>query len=136
MSGLMKDDGYGPDGWGVDVRLSKALQSLDPATEDPNYWFRFRSWVMTGAARELARRRLIAQVTVGDVMTSWARMVVPAAVLAAALAGVLLIRAEAATNLQPMELEETAANETSGESVPLLLAPDATEGVVAFAEIF
>ena len=116
MSGLMKDDGYGPDGWGVDVRLSKAMQSLDPATDDPNYWFRFRSWVMTGAARELARRRLIAPVTVGDVMTSWARMVVPTAVLAAALAGVLLIRAEAATNLQPMELEETAANETPGHS--------------------
>ena len=91
---------------------------------------------MTGAARDLARRRLIAQVTVGDVMTSWARMVVPTAVLAAALAGVLLIRAEAATNLQPMGLEETTANETPGESVPLLLAPDATEGVVAFAEIF
>jgi len=105
------------------VRLSKALESLDPATEDPNYWVRFRGWVLTGAARELARRRLVAQLTVGDVMTSWARMVVPTAVLAAALAGVLLIRAEATTTPQ--------------EAVPLLLAPDATEGVVALAaEIF
>ena len=133
MSDWKKRNGSVPDGSGVDVRLSRALASLDPATADPNYWFRFRGWVMTGAARELARRRLMAQLTVGDVMTSWARTVVPAAVLAAALAGMLLMRAEATTNPQPMGLEELLVSEIPGETVPLLLAPDATEGAVRFA---
>lgn len=118
------------------MRLSKALESLDPATEDPNYWVRFRGWVLTGAARELARRRLVAQLTVGDVMTSWARMVVPTAVLAAAVAGLLLMRAEATTNPLPMGLEELLVSEIPGETVPLLVPPEGTAGVVAFAEIY
>ena len=135
MSEWMKNDGFRSDGWGVDVRLSRALESLDPATEDPNYWFRFRGWVMTGAARELARRRFVAQLTVGDVMNSWARMVVPTAVLAAAVAGLLLVRAEATTNPLPMGLEELLVSEIPDETVPLL-PPEGTAGVVAFAEIY
>ena len=135
MSEWMKNDGFGSDGWGVDVRLSRALESLDPATEDPNYWFRFRGWVMTGAARELARRRFVAQLTVGDVMNSWARMVVPTAVLAAAVAGLLLVRAEATTNPLPMGLEELLVSEIPDETVPLLPL-EGTAGVVAFAEIY
>ena len=63
-----------------------ALAVLDPASHDPNYWFRFRSWVMSGAARELSRRRLVARLTVGDVLESWARALVPTAALVAALA--------------------------------------------------
>ena len=70
-----------------------ALEASDPAYADTNDWFRCRSWVMTGAARELARRRVMADLTVGDVLTSWARAVVPTAVLAAVMAGIMLMLA-------------------------------------------
>ena len=86
MSDWMGNDRAGPDGLGIDRELAQALRSLDPATQDPNYWFRFRGWVMTRAAPELARRRVMARLTMGDVMSSWARAVVPTAVLAAARA--------------------------------------------------
>ena len=121
----------------MDRELAQALRSLDPATQDPNYWFRFRGWVMTRAAPELARRRAMARLTIGDVMSSWARAVVPTAVLAAALAGMLLMRAETSSNPQPMGLEELLVSEIPGETVPVLLAPEGTAGVVARAsEIF
>ena len=81
-----------PGGLERDREVEEALAALDPRHRDPNYWFRFRAWVMSGAARELARRRLMAQLTVGDVMESWARAVIPTAMLAAVLAGLILIR--------------------------------------------
>lgn len=137
MSDWMVNDRAGPDGLGMDRELALALRSLDPATQDPNYWFRFRGWVMTRAAPELARRRAMARLTIGDVMSSWARAVVPTAVLAAALAGMLLMRAETSSNPQPMGLEELLVSEIPGETVPVLLAPEGTAGVVALAsEIF
>ena len=137
MSDWMGSDGAGPDDLGMDMELAQALRSLDPATQDPNYWFRFRGGVMTRAAPELARRRVMGRLTMGDVMSSWARAVVPTAALAAALAGMLLMRAETSSNPQPMGLEELLVSEIPGETVPVLLAPEGTEGVVAFApEIF
>ena len=39
-------------------QLAEWLRVLDPATEDPNYWLRFRSWVVESAGPELARRRV------------------------------------------------------------------------------
>jgi len=125
------------DGPGRDMALAEALGTLDPASRDPNYWFRFRGWVMTGASRELARRRLMAELTVGDVLTSWARAVVPAAVLAAALAGVFLMRGGVAPEEHPIGVEELLVLDIPSETVPVLLSPDAATGVVAFAsEIF
>lgn len=124
------------DDLGRDMELAEALESLDPALADPNYWLRFRGWVTSGAARELARRRLMAQLTVGDVLTSWARTVVPTAVLAAALAGLLLLRSEAPPS-PLVGVEELLVTEIPSETVPVLLTPEGTEGVVAFAaEIF
>jgi hypothetical protein len=122
---------------GRDMVLAEAFDGLDPATGDPNYWLRFRGWVMTGAAGELARRRLMAQLTVGDVLTSWARTVVPTAVLAAALAGLLMLRSTEPNGPDFIGLEELLVSEIPGETVPVLLTPEGTEGVVAFAaEIF
>ena len=88
MSGRMNSTD-GTDELGRDMELAEALTVIDPASQDPNYWLRFRTWVMSNAARELARRRLIVQLTVGDVMEAWARALVPAAMLAAMLAGLL-----------------------------------------------
>ena len=49
--------------------------------------------------RLAARRRLPAEVGVADTLQSWSRTVIPAAVIAAAIAGVLLLRDRPATAL-------------------------------------
>jgi hypothetical protein len=120
----------------LDDELAQALALLDPALQDPNYWFRFRSWVLTSATAELARRRLMHQLTVGDVMSSWARGVVSTAALAAALAGLLLVRGPGAPAPQPVGVEGLIVSEVEGETMPSLIPPE-TNGAVAFAsEIF
>jgi len=117
---------------GRDMMLAESLSVLDPESADPNYWLRFRSWVMTNAAAELARRRLMAKLTIGDVMTSWARTVVPTAVLAAALAGLLLLRGQMGETLLP-NTQEVLVSEIEGVLLPVDLAPMDLEGVVLFA---
>ncbi|MEE2845759.1 MAG: hypothetical protein VX956_04705 [Gemmatimonadota bacterium] len=116
--------------------LAQTLGLLDPAQQDPSYWVRFRSWVVSNAGAELARRRLIRELTVVDVMSSWARAVVSTAALVAALAGLLLVRGAGAPALQLVGVEELLVSEVEGETIPTLLAPE-TNGTVAFAaEIF
>ena len=116
------------DGIGRDMELAEAFRALDPETYDPNYWLRFRGWVMSGASSELARRRL----TVGDVLSSWARTLVPTAVLAAAVAAMLLVRAPA-IDQTPIALEELLVTEIPVESQRVLLAPPQTESPFSFA---
>lgn len=115
----------------LDAELSAALRALDPATDDATYWLRFRAWVVESAAPELARRRLAAGVTVGDVLTAWARTLVPTALMAAALAGVLVVRDAATPPALPtaMSVEELL---TSGldEEDPFVATE---ESAVAFA---
>jgi hypothetical protein len=111
------------DGLGRDMQLARALELLDPAGRDATYWFRFRSWVVESAAAELARRRLMTRLTVGDVLNSWARTVVPTAVLAAAVAGMLLARAEALVAPQPIGVEELLLTEIEGLPIPVALDP-------------
>lgn len=72
-----------------DGRLS--LHGLDPGSRDPGYWARFYRVVMARAGPELARRRGEATVEMADVVASWSRALVPMALLAAALAGLLLM---------------------------------------------
>ena len=57
MMDWLKQDAAGAEDLGEDMVLVEALRSLDPATGDANYWLRFRNWVMSDAAAELARRR-------------------------------------------------------------------------------
>ncbi len=115
---------------GRDMRIAQALHLIDPSSRDPNYWMRFRSWVMTGAAMELARRRVVARLTVGDVVNSWARALVPTALLAAVLAGVLLWRSGMPV---PMSVEELLVSEIEGETIPVLASPARTREAVIFA---
>ncbi len=85
--------GYGPTGEGDDLAV------LDPGLDDPGYWSRFLSHVMARAADELSRRRLAAEVGVADTLQSWSLTVIRAAVIAAAIAGVLLLWDRPATTL-------------------------------------
>lgn len=94
---------------GRDSRLSEALRVLDPASDDPGYWLRFHAGVMAAAREELARRRMLADVTVSELVTAWGRMLVPTAVLAAAVAAFLLFQPGAAprpASVTPLALEE------------------------------
>lgn len=117
-------NGSETDELGRDMQLARALDLLDPASGDATYWLRFRSWVLESAAPELARRRLMGKVTIGDVLGSWARTVVPTAMVAAAVAGVLLIRAEAIVAPQPIGVEELLLTEIEGVPIPVALSPE------------
>ena len=110
---------------GRDLVLAERLAALDPASEDPNYWLRFRERVMTDAARALAQRRLMAEITVADVLASWGRAIVPTAALAAALAGILLVRGGGDT----VTVEASASAQV--EAVPVTLAPSSAASFVA-----
>lgn len=70
----------------------RPLRALDPERVDPGYWARLHRRIMEAAAPELARRRALRDVTLDEVMSSWARTVVPTALLAAAVAGLVLLQ--------------------------------------------
>jgi len=118
---------------GRDREVSAWLATLDPAVDDPNYWFRFQSWVLDRAAPELARRRLLADLTVGDVLTSWARTVIPTAMLAALVAGLLLLRGHDLPAPRPVGVEELLTMGVEGASIPVRLSDDEVSSAVAFA---
>lgn len=117
-----------------DTELAEALGSLDPANVDPNYWFRFHGQVMAGAGSELARRRMMAKLTVGDVLASWSRTLVPTALLAAAVAALILIRTGSGSLQGPVTADGLL---TSDEVVPVMLPQEAHTAFASFAaEIF
>jgi len=104
---------------GRDMELASAMELLDPGRADSTYWMRFRAKVLRRAAPELARRRLMAEVSLPDVVMSWARAIVPAAVIAAAMAGLLLLHdhtmvAQAST----VDVEELLVTGVQGSTIP------------------
>jgi hypothetical protein len=68
------------------------LAVFDPAETDGLYWKRFHRTVMERAGAELARRREAVSLTLSGALTGWARLVVPAAAAAAALAALFLVQ--------------------------------------------
>lgn len=118
---------------GRDTRLARALESLDPASHDPHYWFRFHGRVVAGASSELARRRVLADLTVGDVLASWSRTLVPTAMLAAAVATLILVRAGASPLQRPVSVEEFLLTDIPAETVPVMLMDDSRVSAAIFA---
>lgn len=111
----MNDDFKSPetgrtDDSGGDARLEAALRHLDPGRADAGYWHRFHATVMASASDELARRRMLADVTVSELVTSWGRALVPAAMVAAAAASFLVFqpadRTASPSQNVPVALEE------------------------------
>ena len=120
---------------GRDLELAEQLRVLDPSQDDPSYWFRFRGWVMKEAAGELARRRMSVDLTVEDLLESWARTVIPVA-MAAGIAAITLIRSSPDDDpkvFMAVGVEELLVREIPAQTQPVLLSPDAAEGTVAFA---
>ena len=72
-----------------DFEPKAPLEILDPAEGDPTYWRRFQREVMDVAAPVLAERRR-ARLTMEGVVFSWGRLILPAAVAAAAVASLLI----------------------------------------------
>jgi len=120
---------------GQDLELASHLRFADPASDDPNYWLRFQSWVIENAAPELARRRLRADLTVGDLLAAWARTLVPAALLAAALSGLIVARSAVNPRSAPLTVgvEELLVLGIEDETIPVTLRNDESATAVAFA---
>ena len=120
---------------GRDIELEEQLRVLDPSQDDPSYWFRFRGWVMKEAEGELVRRRMSVDLTVEDLLESWARTVIPVA-MAAGIAAITLIRSspdDAPELFMAVGVEELLVREIPAQTQPVLLSPNAAEGIVAFA---
>lgn len=131
-----RDGRGGADGSdGPDPILSRTLGTLDPVRRDPGYWLRFHSRVIRAAGRELARRRMLADMTVPDLLVSWGRALVPTAMLAAAAGAFVLFRSQAPEPVLPVGVEEQLAEGIDGAPIPVVLTsedqPDA--GGVIFA---
>lgn len=90
------------------------LEPLDPASSDPGFWLRFHDRVMAQAMGELARRRMAAELSVVDVVFAWRRALVPMTLMAAAVAGLLLMG-----NEQPEPVEVVALEEVLTEGLNL-----------------
>lgn len=141
----MDDERMNMEDGGRDPRLAEALRALDPGSSDPGYWFRFHRRAMSHAADELARRRMMGDLTVSDLLTSWSRALVPGAVLAAAMAAFLLLQepeggADSRSAAAPMGVEEVLVDGLEGPTIPAALAPDASPdewgGVLLASESF
>ncbi|MFQ5535834.1 MAG: hypothetical protein ACE5GJ_00145 [Gemmatimonadota bacterium] len=117
----------------ADSALREALGVLDPETMDPGYWVRFRAGVMRVVAPELARRRGYADMSVTEVLSAWARPLVPIALMAAAAAGVLLLKEKPATRPQPLMLDEILVQELDEAPLPAALNGSGGGTSIAFA---
>jgi hypothetical protein len=133
MSQSKKVPDAATDELGRDMAVAELLGRLSPEVGDPNYWMRFKTRVMLAASGELARRRVVADVTVADVLVSWARTVVPTAVLAAALAGLMLMHAHVAPAAAPARVEELLVAGMESETIPTTLSRNETGTQIAFA---
>jgi len=109
----------GLDGGDGPTELARDLAVLDPGLDDPGYWTRFLSVVMERASGELSRRRLAAEVGVTDFLQSWSVTVIRAALIAAVIAGVLLLRDGPATTLG---VEEALTTELEDRTLPDFMA--------------
>jgi len=107
------------------------LADLDPGAADPGYWERFRSGIMSMAVAELARRQA-ARVTVGDVLESWARTLVPLAAAAAMAALVMIWRGPSNDAPLTMEIEEALTWDLENEVLPTLLGSEGPGEASAF----
>ena len=110
------------------------LELLDPGHSDPGHWARFQARVMALAGPELARRRAARPLTVGDVLASWWRLLVPASVVAAAGMASLLMPADA-TPRAGIALEEALVSGFDDEPLPAVLVADQVDEVAFLVAI-
>lgn len=110
------------------------LELLDPGHSDPGHWARFQARVMALAGPELARRRATRPLTVGDVLASWWRLLVPASVVAAAAMASLLMPADT-TPGAGIAIEEALVSGVDDEPLPAVLVADQVDEVAFLVAI-
>ena len=112
------------------------LEALDPGSRDAGFWLRFHSRVMASAQAELARRRMVVELSVVDVVFAWRKALVPMALLAAALAGVLITGSEPEESVRILALEEVLTEDLNLFSTSGVLAGEGAfqESMFALAE--
>ena len=108
------------------------LAILDPGLDDPGYWSRFRSLVMTRADDELSRRRLAAEEGISDFIQSWSRTVIRAAAIAAAIAGVLFLRGRPTPE---WDIEEALTVGLEDSALPQLMDQSEGDDPFVFVEV-
>ena len=112
--GLQGNDGPFESGYNLGV--------LDPGHLDDTYWARFRFRVVRRATDELARRREMADVTVLEFAQSWARVLVPAAAVAAAVGALLISQVRTSGALAVAGTEEVLTQELEDRTLPDFMA--------------
>jgi len=109
------------------------LEPLDPESREAGYWVRFHHQVMASARPELARRRAAETLSVPEVVFQWRKTLVPVSLLAAALAGIVLMNhQEQRIQFSPVAVEDALVEGLPGDPIPTVLGRDADLDEVAF----
>ena len=132
MTSDSRNGHFGPQGRDGPPAQGHDLAILDPGLDDPGYWFRFRSFVMARADVELTRRRLAAEMGVAGLFQSWSPTVIRAAVLAAAIAGVLFLRGRPTPE---WGVEEALTEELEDRTLPQLMEQSGGADPFLFVEV-
>ena len=109
------------------------LDPLDPEFHDPGFWVRFHGEVLARARDELTRRRAVSHWSVPEVVFQWRTTLVPLTLLAAALAGILLLgQRDAGAGPAPVALEDALVEGLPGDPIPAVLQRSAELDEIAF----
>lgn len=121
-----------------DAAIETLLATLEPEATRPRYWQSLQRAIVDAARMELARRRRLADLTVSGTVTSWARTVVPSAVLTAAAAAVILLVVPPPSNapVADVGVEELLSAGLEGDAIPVDLDDSGGGFTFAAAEIF
>lgn len=109
--------------------LASAFAAVDPGGADPHYWARFHRTVLQRSLPELVRRRRESTLSLSEVVSSWARTLLPAAAAAAAVGAILISRSPAEETrtgqsfipVAEVDVEELLVLEVEGETIPATL---------------
>ena len=93
------------------------LDELDPGLDDPGYWMRTHARIMQAVQPRL--QFMARQETMGDVLLSWGRLVVPFAGAAAAVAALAVFRPVAVDDLTAVAGLEEWLQQPTGAEEPL-----------------
>lgn len=89
-----------------DARVASWLSELDPGRDDPAYWMGFHRQAVDASRLELLRRRRESERSVAGVVSGWSRTVIPAALMAAAVAGFLLAQPDVTDSSPEVTLDD------------------------------
>ena len=121
-----------------DPQVGAWLSEVDPGRDDASYWMRFHRDVIVAGQYELVRRRVESEATVVGLVSAWSRALVPAALAAAAAAGIMLAQPNLEAADSPIFVEEVLSLGL-GNPIPALSVEvdgDDADGIVLASEIY